>query len=173
MSIVNPANFSANYSYNEQYRRDIYTDNFRNVEHRGGLNYSMAAQAQEARAVQQGRVLAELGLPQADPGPQFLLASQTSVGVQPNAADVRGEHGSGQHVGLEPATDFEPIITPQVVKTWTWNRNYTVKYDLTQALKLDYQGTAQALILENPGLIPSEVEDPDGFNAYREKSNRA
>ena len=39
-SIVNPANFSANYSYNEQYRRDIYTDNFRNVEHRGGLNYS-------------------------------------------------------------------------------------------------------------------------------------
>ena len=70
---------------------------------------------------------------------------------------------------LNPATDFEPIITPQVVKTWTWNRNYTVKYDLTQALKFDYQGTAQALILENPGLIPSEVEDPDGFNAYREE----
>ena len=39
-SILNPANFSANYSYNEQIRRDVYTDNFRNVEHRGGLNYS-------------------------------------------------------------------------------------------------------------------------------------
>ncbi|MED5318782.1 MAG: cell surface protein SprA, partial [Bacteroidota bacterium] len=33
----------------------------------------------------------------------------------------------------------------------------------------DYQGSAQALILENPGLIPSEVEDPDGYNAYREE----
>ena len=38
--MISPANFSANYSYNEQYRQDIYTDNFRNVEHRGALNYN-------------------------------------------------------------------------------------------------------------------------------------
>ena len=40
LSVISPANFSANYSYNEQYRQDIYTDNFRNVEHRGALNYN-------------------------------------------------------------------------------------------------------------------------------------
>ena len=69
---------------------------------------------------------------------------------------------------LNPNAGFEPIIVPQVVKTWTWNRTYTVKYDLTQALKFDYQGNAQALILEDAGLIPSEVDDPDAYNAYRE-----
>ena len=47
-SIVNPANFSANYGYNEQYRRDIYTDNFRNVEHRGRLNYGSSPSPRSA-----------------------------------------------------------------------------------------------------------------------------
>ena len=70
---------------------------------------------------------------------------------------------------LNPVTEFEPLIVPQVVKTWTWNRDYIVKYDLTQALKLDYQGTAQALILEDAGLIPSEIDDPDNYNRYREE----
>ncbi|MEC8663269.1 MAG: cell surface protein SprA [Bacteroidota bacterium] len=168
-SIVNPANFSANYSYNEQYRRDIYTDNFRNVEHRGGLNYSWQPKPKKRqpfskvgflRNSEYLRLIRDLNF--------YLLPKQVSASNQMQRMYEVSTVRDNMAV-LNPATDFEPIITPQVVKTWTWNRNYTVKYDLTQALKFDYQGTAQALILENPGLIPSEVEDPDGFNAYREE----
>ena len=169
LSIVNPANFSANYSYNEQYRQDIYTDNFRNVEHRGALNYAWSPKPKKRepfskigflRNSDYLKLLRDVNF--------YLLPKQVSVSNQMQRMYEVSTVRDNMSV-LNPLADFEPIITPQVVKTWTWNRNYTVKYDLTQALKFDYQGSAQALILENPGLIPSEVEDPDGYNAYREE----
>ena len=169
LSILNPANFSANYSYNEQYRQDIYTDNFRNVEHRGGLNYAWSPKPKKREPFSKIGFLRNSDYLKLIRDVNFyLLPKQVSVSNQMQRMYEVSTVRDNMSV-LNPLTDFEPIITPQVVKTWTWNRNYTVKYDLTQALKLDYQGSAQALILENPGLIPSEVEDPDGYNAYREE----
>ena len=169
LSIVNPANFSANYSYNEQYRQDIYTDNFRNVEHRGALNYAWSPKPKKREPFSKIGFLSKSDYLKLLRDVNFyLLPKQVSVSNQMQRMYEVSAVRDNMSV-LNPLTEFEPIITPQVVKTWTWNRNYTVKYDLTQALKLDYQGSAQALILENPGLIPSEVDDPDGYNAYREE----
>ena len=168
LSMVNPANFSANYSYNEQYRQDIYTDNFRNVEHRGGLNYTWQPKPKKRepfskigflRNSEYFKLIRDVNF--------YLLPKQVSASNQMQRMYEVSQVRDNMSV-LSPDSEFEPLIFPQVVKTWTWNRNYTVKYDLTQALKLDYQGTAQALILEDAGEIPSEIEDPDGYNAYRD-----
>ena len=51
------------------------------------------------------------------------------------------------------------LINTQVLKSWNWNRNYTFKYDLTQALKFDYTGQATALVGEPAGVIDREDEE--------------
>ena len=154
-SIVNPANFSANYSYNEQFRQDIYTDNFRNVEHRGALNYTWQPKPKKRepfsnigflRNPDYFKLIRDVNF--------YLLPKQISASNQMQRMYEVSTVRDNMEV-LNPNAGFEPIIVPQVVKTWTWNRTYTVKYDLTQALKFDYQGNAQALILEDAGLIPS------------------
>ena len=168
-SILNPANFSANYSYNEQIRRDVYTDNFRNVEHRGGLNYSWQPKPKKREPFSKIGFLRNSNYLKLIRDFNFyLLPKQVSASNQMQRMYEVSEVRDNMSV-LNPVTEFEPLIVPQVVKTWTWNRDYIVKYDLTQALKLDYQGTAQALILEDAGLIPSEIDDPDNYNRYREE----
>jgi len=167
LSIVNPNNFSANYSYNEQYRQDIYTDNFRNVEHRGGLNYSWSPKPKKRepfskigflRNSEYFRLIRDVNF--------YLLPKQISANNQMvRMYEVSTVRDNSSALAIEGAS---PITIPQVVKSWTWNRNYTVKYDLTQALKLDYQGTAQSLVRERPGAIPSALDSAQQYNEYRE-----
>ena len=58
------------------------------------------------------------------------------------------------------------LINTQVMKTWQWSRNYSLKYDLTKALKFDYTGTAQALVGEPGGEI--NREDADSYELYKD-----
>ncbi len=55
------------------------------------------------------------------------------------------------------------IIEPNFIKNFTWNRNYSIKYDLTRNLRLDYTANANARIDEPPGRIDKRDSD------YREK----
>ena len=171
LSVVNPANFSASYSYNEQTRNDIYTDYFRNVEHRGALNYSWQPKPKKRepfsnigflRNSEYFKLIRDVNF--------YLLPKQVSASNQMQrmyeVSTVRNNMDA-----LIPGSP-EPLIIPQVVKSWTWNRTYTVKYDLTQALKLDYQGSAQALVME-PGPSPNgdsriPEEGTQAYNDYRE-----
>ena len=59
----------------------------------------------------------------------------------------RVRNNTEELLGIE--TDL--LINTQVMKTWQWSRNYALKYDLTKALKFDYNGQAQALVGEPAG----------------------
>ena len=52
------------------------------------------------------------------------------------------------------------------MKTWRWDRTYALKYDLTKALKFDYNGQAQALVGEPAWEI--NREDASAYNTYRD-----
>jgi cell surface protein SprA len=52
------------------------------------------------------------------------------------------------------------------MKTWQWSRNYAVKYDLTKALKFDYNGSTQALVGEPAGVI--DRSDSEQYQLYRD-----
>ena len=165
-SIVSPANFTANYSYNEQFRRDVYTDNFRNVEHRGGLNYSWQPKPKKREPFSKIGFLRDKDYLALIRDVNFyLLPKQISASNQMlRMYEISTVRDNSSSLNIQGAA---PITVPQVVKTWTWNRDYAVKYDLTQALKFDYQGTAQALVMERPGAIPSEVDSAQAYNDYR------
>lgn len=51
------------------------------------------------------------------------------------------------------------IIDPTYIKTFTWRRDYGIKFDITQNLKLDFTATSNARIDEPPGRI--DKSDPD------------
>jgi cell surface protein SprA len=55
------------------------------------------------------------------------------------------------------------LIDPTYVKTFTWTRDYALKYDLTQNLKIDFTANADARIDEPAGRI--DKNDPE----YKEK----
>jgi cell surface protein SprA len=58
------------------------------------------------------------------------------------------------------------LIQTQAQKNWNWNRNYTVKYDLTKSIKLDLTAANTALVLEPRGVI--NKEDQDWYQAYKD-----
>jgi len=51
------------------------------------------------------------------------------------------------------------IIDPTYIKTFTWKRDYGIKFDITQGLKLDFTATTNARIDEPPGRIDKSDSD--------------
>ncbi len=45
------------------------------------------------------------------------------------------------------------IIEPNYIKTFSWNRNYNLRYDFSRSLKLDYKAVVQARVDEPAGIV--------------------
>jgi cell surface protein SprA len=50
-------------------------------------------------------------------------------------------------------------LEPTYLKNWDWNRNYSLQYDLTKSIKLDYTANANAYIDEPPGEIDRNADN--------------
>jgi cell surface protein SprA len=48
------------------------------------------------------------------------------------------------------------LTEPMYVKAYEWSRDYTMAWDLTQSLKVDYKASANAFIMEPPGKIDTK-----------------
>ncbi len=59
------------------------------------------------------------------------------------------------------------LVIPQFTKTFTWDRNYSVKYDITKGLKFNFKALNNAFIDE-----PSNVEINQGIIGYESDSIR-
>jgi cell surface protein SprA len=136
-----------------------------NREFRGGLNYNFSHSPKNfmpfkkigfIRKVDALKWLSDFNF--------YLFPKQFTVGTQMNRIyeTSRVRNNTEELLGIE--TDL--LINTQVMKTWQWSRNYALKYDLTKALKFDYNGQAQALIGEPAGEI--NRDDADAFQAYKD-----
>ncbi len=162
---LKPGNFTGNYSFNETYRRDVNTEFQMNREHHGGLTYNFSNSPHQfkpfgsigfLKEVEFFRWLTDfnfyLGIK------QFTASSQMDRRYETNRIRNNTEALLGVNTGL--------LINTQVLKTWNWSRNYTVKYDLTRAISFDFNAGAQALVGEPIGVI--DRVNLDAFNAYRD-----
>ncbi len=59
---------------------------------------------------------------------------------------------------LRPLTELEIPIPPYYDKTFTWTRNYTLRWNPFRSLTTSFQAQTQALILEPPGNIDTREE---------------
>ena len=165
LKMLDPGNFTGNFSYIESFNRDVNTEFRLNREYRGGLNYNFSHSPKNFKPFGKIGFLRKLEFMKWLTDFNFYLGlKQFTVGSQMNriyeASRVR--NNTEELLGVE--TNL--LINTQVMKTWRWDRTYALKYDLTKALKFDYNGQAQALVGEPAGEI--NREDAEGYQLYRD-----
>lgn len=67
---------------------------------------------------------------------------------------------------LRNKSQYAVLIEPTYLKKWDWTRNYSLNWDLTSSLRIDYKADVGSYIDELPGSI--EKDDPD----YKIKKER-
>ena len=165
LKLLNPGNFSANFSYIEALNRDVNTEFQINREYRAGLNYNFSHSPKNFKPFSKVGFLRKLeSMKWLTDFNFYLFPKQFTVGSQMNRIYETSRVRNNTEALLGVETNL--LINTQVMKTWQWARNYALKYDLTKALKFDYTGTAQALVGEPAGEI--NREDADLYEAYKD-----
>lgn len=67
---------------------------------------------------------------------------------------------------LRPKSQGNIIIDTSFVKTFDWSRIYTLRWDITQGLKLDYSANALARIDEPQGLIDTKTKRDSVWRSF-------
>jgi cell surface protein SprA len=67
---------------------------------------------------------------------------------------------------LRPKSQGNIIIDTSYVKSFDWNRNYALRWDITQGLKLDYRAVAEARITEPQGLIDTREKKDSVWRSF-------
>lgn len=67
---------------------------------------------------------------------------------------------------LRPKSQGNIIVDTNFVKSFDWNRNYALRWDLTQGLKLDYSAVAMARLDEPEGLIDTKTKKDSVWRSF-------
>lgn len=146
-------NWSASYAYNKVFKRNINIEYNSQINQRGGLMYNFSPQPKNIK-------------PFAKSNSKFMkskymtLVRETNFYLFPNklgfSTDVQRDFSSQKNRSI---TGEGLIIQPTYNKRFVMNRNYDMKYDITKALKLDFNAINQERILETNGDNTKESRD--------------
>ena len=162
LGFLDPGNLSANFSYTENYQRDINTEFNIRRQYRGGLRYDFTNRPKEIKPFSfLGRSKALRWLTDFNFYPGLKQVS-VNMGMDRTYEASRVRNNTAELLGIETGV----LVSTQVLKQWNWNRDYVVKYDVTKSLKLDYTGRATALIGEPTGVI--DRNDAESYAQYRD-----
>lgn len=137
-------NFTTSFSYNEIYHRNI------NLQYDTRKNYAASfvyaynpnpkpwKPFDKVKAFRKSKWLR--------PIKDFnLFLKPKSIGFRTNVDRAYSES--------EIRANYGALTTPQYFKTFNWTRAYNMKYDLTKALKVDFNANNNAIIEENIGRV--------------------
>jgi cell surface protein SprA len=144
-------NWSASYSYNELYRRDINTLSDVTKTYRGGLVYNYSNKpilVEPFKKVDLFKKSRWFGLIKDF---NFYLGPK-AVGFSNDLSRMYNERQNRN--ALVPEFEFKPTY----LKNFTWNRNYDLKYDLSKNIKFTFSANNNAIILEPGGIIDSDAQ---------------
>lgn len=145
------SNWSASYSFNETYKRDINTEYNLRHNNRGALSYNFNTRPKN---------IAPLAKSRAFKSPYLRLVRDANFYLYPSRfsfrTDMNRTYAERKIRNLSnPNLQIDTIVN----KNFLWNRYYDVKFDLTRALKLDFSATNIARIDEPEGVIDRERSD--------------
>lgn len=150
-------NWSASYSYNELYKRDINTDHDLTKTYRGGLNYNYSAKPLLIEPFKKSDFLKK--------SKWFGLIKDFNFYIGPKSLSFNNDlariYNERQN---RNALDPTFIFRPTYLKNFTWNRSYDFKYDLSKNIKFSFAANNSAIILEPAGIIDSDATF--GSDAY-------
>ena len=155
-------NFSASYSYAEELNRDFDTERDITKTYRGGLNYAFNINSKpykpfsKIKSIRKEKSLAIIRDFQFNALPK-------SVGVQTNMNRVYNER---QIRNTNPGIRAE--LPAFFNKTWTWDRIYSLNWDITKNLKMDFNANNQALVDEPDGIVNKNINEEGQYDQWRD-----
>jgi len=148
-------NWTANYSFNELFRRDINTERDITRTYRGGLNYTYSNKPLLVEPFKKLKFLRK--------SRWFALVKDFNFYLGPKSlgfnTDLTRLYNERQN---RNALDTTFIFRPTFLKNFTWNRTYDFKYDLSKNIKFSFSAINNAIIEEPTGIVDKNA-DPDLF----------
>jgi len=136
------SNWSANYSYAEDFFRDFNTKSDRTKTWNGGLNYNYAFNSKPLTPFKKIKFMKK--------SKWWGLIRDANFFWKPKnisfSTDMLRSYNERQvRNNLVPDYEFLPVV----VKRFNWNRDYGLAYDLTKKLKFNFSASNRAIFAEN------------------------
>ncbi len=149
-------NLDVSYAYTELFNRNIDIEYHTRKTYKFDLGYTFVKNPKNYRPFGKSKFFTK--------SKYFSLIRDFNFFLSPRAISMRSSMDRQyQEELMRNKTKADILLEPNYMKAFNWARFYNVKYDLTQALKIDFTANAIARIDELPGRISKD--DPD----YREK----
>jgi cell surface protein SprA len=144
-------NLDVSYAFTEIYHRNVDIEYDLKKTHRGGLGYNYTGNPKPFKPLDKVKFLNNKYLRIVKDFNFYympkLLSFRTDLDKQFSESLMRNK------------TNAILILEPTYIKSFNWTRDYGLKWDITQNLKLDYNANANARVDEPPGRI--DKTDPN------------
>ncbi len=138
-------NFDFTYAYTEMYARNVNIEYDRRQTWRGAINYNYSTTPRSITP------FSNFSLFQND---LLRLLREFNFTYMPRSVSFRTSMDRGYAESLmRPKSAGIVILEPNYVKSWDWDRRYDIRWDLTRALRLEFNANTIARIDEKPGSI--------------------
>ncbi|MCD4736076.1 MAG: cell surface protein SprA, partial [Bacteroidales bacterium] len=145
-------NFDVSYSYSEIYHRDVDIEFDVQKTTGGGIGYTYSTQPKKVAPFEKIGFIANTKALQ--------LIKDFNFYFLPKMLSFRTDMNRVNNEKKLRKKSIGDVITfPTYFRTWDWNRQYDVKFDLAQSLSLDFNATANTFIDEPSGSLSKN--DPD------------
>ncbi|MFA5781200.1 MAG: cell surface protein SprA, partial [Bacteroidales bacterium] len=149
--IYDVENLDFTYSFTEQYHRNIDVEYDLKKTYKGSIGYNFTNMPKNFIPLSKVKFLSY--------GP-LKLVKDFNFYLMPKTLTFRTDMDrTYAEYKLRNKSNADLITQTNYPKTFTWRRDYGIKFDITQNLKLDFTATTNARIDEPPGLI--DKSDPD------------
>jgi len=139
--IYDVSNFSASYSFNEVYSRNINTEYNRLKHYRGALTYNFNNTPKNVAPFEKNNKLLK--------SPMLRLIKDFNFYYAPTQISFMTDvNRSYNEIQARSIDNPNLIIPPTYNKDFSWNRMYDLKWDITKSLKFDFMANNVARIDE-------------------------
>ena len=137
-------NFNFTYAYSETYNRNVDIEYDLLQQYRGGFGYNYAMSPKNVRPFERISFISRTKA--------LTLIKDFNFYFLPKSFSFRTEmNKSYGEMKLRDKSLGVIKIKPNYNKTWNWDRDYNLKFDLAKSLTLDFNASAKSYINEAPG----------------------
>src|SRR5690554_5670773 len=155
------SNFSLNFAYSEDLRRDFRTNYDRTKIWKGGLNYVYNGSPTLWEPFKNVKFMRKSKWWDLVRSSNLYLGAK-NISVKNNLIRNYNERQIRNNI---PNTNFE--FQPIYLKNFTWNRRFDFKYDITRNLKFDFSSNNSSIIDEPEGQV-DKAENPELYREFKD-----
>ncbi|HKK09379.1 MAG TPA: cell surface protein SprA, partial [Bacteroidales bacterium] len=150
-------NFNVSYAYSEISRRNIDIEYDITKQYQGGLGYNFNTNPEPVTPLKSVSFLQ---------GEWLKPLREFNFNYLPQMFSFRTEMNREYNERLLRSKSIGDVkLDPTYLKNWDWRRIYSLQYNLTRSIKIDYSANANAFIDEPPGVID---RDADNYSAIQD-----